>query len=68
MTFIYGKWSGLTKNGKRLSIAMTALRRISAQGNYAGVIARQALKDCAAVKIDAVFDKIKDRNETKEGA
>jgi len=50
MATIYGKWSGLTKNGKRLSIAMTALRRISAQNNYAGSIARQALEDCGAVK------------------
>lgn len=50
MSVFNGKYSGLTKNGKRLSLALTALRRIAAQNNYAGTIARQALKDCASVK------------------
>ena len=50
MSVFNGNRSGLTKNGKRLSLALTALRRIAAQNNYAGAIARQALKDCAEVK------------------
>ena len=50
MSVSNGKWSGLTKNGNRLSIALNALRRIAAHNNYAGDIARRALKDCASVK------------------
>jgi len=50
MATLNGKYSGLTKNQKRLSIALIALRRIAAQSNYAGEIARTALKDCAKVK------------------
>jgi hypothetical protein len=48
-----GKWSGLTPNAKRLSIALHALRVIATQNNYAGTIARNTLKECSEIKAKA---------------
>lgn len=50
MSYVNGKWSGLTVNGKRREIALRALREIASMGGPAAFRARQALKDVHAVK------------------
>ena len=50
MSQVNGKWSGLTVPKKRAQLALNALRRIASMNGAASWVARDALKEIAAVK------------------